>query len=126
MSHSPLLFTINQTLNQPPSTVDVNISHKDPYSSTIIHKSHTHPDKPLTDSHALSCTLSHILFPSPSTHPHACIFPAHSFSFSASFPAFHLLSISLPLTFLMLSLSFVIAHIQTHSHSLPLSPGDPN
>ncbi len=79
----------------------------------------THIGQPLFICHtpihtSLSYTHSHILFQSPSTHPHTHIFPAHSFPFSPSFPAFHHLSISLPLAFLTLSFAL---HTNTHTHT---------
>lgn len=107
------------TLNQPQSTVDVNgISHYNPYRSTIIHKSYTHPYKPLTDSHALSYTHSHILFQSPSTHSY---FSRTFIPFLGFFPCRPPPFYVAPLAFLTLSLLRSHIHIHTQTHTVILS-----
>ncbi len=101
------VFTNKSTLNQPQSTVDVNaISHYNPYRSTIIHKSYTHPYKPLIH------TLTHSL--SISFHPPTLVFSCTFIPFLASFPA-----LPPPFYFAPLSLSShsLLRSIQTHTHT---------
>lgn len=80
---------------------------------------HRHPYTPLTDSHALSYTLPHILFHSPSTHPHVH-FPRTFILFLGFFPCLSP-PIYLAPSHFPHALSLFCDCIHTHKHTVILS-----